>query len=415
MPRSWDIFRELKNRDTLSLVIILIVLCGLLCCLIYPRSPKDLTGSGIMVHVMLAAAPPGEPLQFAVKGPFKVFDGSRERNYSAPGSLFFGYRLGQGVVTRDAEGGLVLNDNPLHDREMLVVPRDQGDLKLGSRFYRGVFQIRPDDKGRLLLLNSVDLERYLAGVLFEEMPASFPEEALKAQIVAARSYALFRMKSGSPYLTDDTRSQMYGGASAESSRSISLVNDTLGEVLTYDGEILPAYYSSTCGGISARAVDEFLGPAPPPVNHNRPCGYCSDSPRYEWSVRFTLKELKDRLSLPEDLKSFEVGITNQDRGWRAKEISILDGRGGIIRKFPAREFRILLNRNRPLKTSLLSTLIDGISSRNGVVTFNGKGWGHGVGLCQYGARGLARQQKSYKEILEFYYPGAEIVPDYQGY
>jgi stage II sporulation protein D len=365
-----------------------------------------------MVRVLLASAPPGEALRFQVNGPFKVYAGAKLRPYDTPGSLYHGYRLSTAEVTAGKGRGLLLNEKPIPGKAMVVMPEAQGALEWGQTKYSGAFQIQSDATGSIRLFNTLELEQYLAGVLFEEMPASFSEEALKAQVVAARSYALHRQSGDDAYLTADTRSQVYKGLSAVNEKSLALVEATKGEVLTYEGEVLPGYYSSTCGGITAKADDVFGGSAPAPLNHNRPCGFCSDSRFYRWQAAFTGEELKKKLGLPLDLMDFEVGVTGYDAARRATEFCILDGRGNIVCRYTAQDFRSLINKARPLSRQLLSTRIDSIAKEKEKFVFHGGGWGHGVGLCQYGAQGLAKKGRNYRQILTYYYEGAKIAPHY---
>jgi stage II sporulation protein D len=411
---AWDWLKRFKRSDGLPLLIILAVLGGFIghYCFFSPEGDMQLAECGITVQVRLATTSPGESLDFSVDGPYKIFKGVEIRSPTDDGCIYYGYRLRQADVSLDEEQGLMLNGHPLFASEMVVIPEMPGSLRCGGTRYSGIFQFSAAPDGRISIINTLDLEHYLAGVLFKEMPHSFHDEALKAQLVAARSYARYRQSTGTRILTDDSRSQVYGGLSAETSRSVRLVKETFGEVLMFDGRILPAYYSSTCGGISASASEVFTGKAPPPVDHTHPCGYCTASPFYEWRAVFTLSEFRERFELPPGLERFEVGVTGFDSAKRATEISFVDARTPFIKRYPAETFRRVLNRDRPLKERLLSTRIDRITMKGDQIIILGKGFGHGVGLCQYGAEGLAREGKTYLEILDYYYKGAEIYSCY---
>jgi len=405
---------RLKERNKLPLTIIITVIScfALYCCLIHPRSRTDLGKSGINIRILLATALPGDALQIDVNGPYKVFEGPDPKPYSAPGNIFFGYRLGNGKATFQDGSGICINGKAVHTSEVLIVPEREGDLSNSGIRYSGAFEINVDESGSLRLINTLDIERYLAGVLFKEMPTSFSDEALKAQLVAARTYALYRISHGRRMLTDDVRSQVYGGLSAESARGIGLIQATHGEVLTFGGEVIPAFFSSTCGGITAGSSDVFEGEAPFPVNQSVVCGYCLDSRFYRWEAGFSTDEIRNSLGLPGDQALFEISVTGVNRSKRATEISILDGRGGIIIKYTASRFRSSLNRGRSLKNKMLSLMIEEIKKTSDGFVIHGRGWGHGVGLCQYGAQGLAESGKSYRAILEYYYKDASLVSDY---
>ena len=410
-------------------IILLVVSAGLLyCCLNAPLQEDDLPPSGFLVRVILKHAYPGESLEFGVAGPYKIFGKTPDSEKGAPGggafrdrdvptyttrgSLIYGYRLQQGKISYQQEGKFHVNGIATGVDRLTIVPQRDGDLSLGARQYRGIFELSLDEEGRLRLLNAVDLEHYLAGVLFEEMPASFPDEALKAQVIASRSYALHRILTAGGYLTDDTLSQVYGGCSRETAKGLALVRATRGRALYYEERVLEGLFSSTCGGFSSRARDAFSGRAPAPLEHSRICGFCGDSPVYTWTRTFTLADLADRLELPPEVERFSLAVTESNPSRRASEISVLDARGQVLKRYRAGAFRSRLNKDRPRDERLLSALIDEISQAPDGIVINGRGWGHGVGLCQYGARGLARRGRSCDQILAYYYPGASIVDDY---
>jgi stage II sporulation protein D len=414
--QSSDWLDQIKKSNKLPLAIILVVISGCIgyCCLTPSGGAASTDDGSLLASVILASAPAGETLQFAVESPYKIFEGDEARPFTSPSHIYSGLRLKRAQIYRHAQGGMVLNGRPIPSDKVVVVPEDNGALKVRDTSYSGTFTIEAKKNGELVLYNTLDLEDYLAGVIFQEMPASFHVEALKAQVVAARSYALQRMISGASYLTDDTRTQVYGGLSAVTSRSRALVEATRGEVVFFEDSILPAYYSSTCGGTTAKASDAFGGDSPAPVDRCLVCGYCSSSPYYKWRAVFSADEVKRRLEIPQNLRRFEIGITAWDSMRRAKEISVMDPKKGVLRKLSADAFRRILNEDKPLKKRILSTLIDRIAIKKGTVVFEGRGWGHGVGLCQYGAQGLARKGKSYRKILEYYYRDAKIVTEYGG-
>jgi stage II sporulation protein D len=414
--QSTEWLDQIQKSNKLPLVIILVVIGACICyhCLV-PSGGAAIAGDGILrASVVLASVPAGEALKFSVESPYKIFEGNEIRPFASPAHLYSGLRLKQALIHHHSGGGMVLNGKPIPSEKVVVVPEVNGALRLNDTSYSGIFTIETRSDGTLVLCNTLGLEEYLAGVIFQEMPSAFHEEALKAQVVAARSYALQRLLSGASYLTDDTRTQMYGGLSAVTSYSRELVDATRGEVLFFEDAILPAYFSSTCGGTTARASDAFGGESPAPVDRCLVCGYCSASPYYRWRTVFPMEEVRRNLEIPASQGRFEIGITAWDSMRRAREISVMDPRKGIIKKFNADQFRRKLNGNRPLKKRILSTLIDGITFKNGALVFEGRGWGHGVGLCQYGAQGMARKGKSYKKILEYYYRDAKIVSDYGG-
>ncbi|HHI79067.1 MAG TPA: SpoIID/LytB domain-containing protein [Planctomycetes bacterium] len=245
----------------------------------------------------------------------------------------------------------------------------------------------------------IDMELYLSGVLHEEMGAHFPLEALRAQAIAARSYALSciaRSGSRSFDLYGDDRSQVFHEVSEEP-RILEAIRLSLGQTLTYGGSTLRAYYHSTCGG---RTRDGYLRfrdvprDALPPVV----CDFCKASPLYRWTRKIPKKALQGAgIAVRGETPGFEV-LQRSPRGdWERLRIK---GGGRTSAPFSARLLRKL--------GSLPSLWIQSQTYRKGVFVLRGRGFGHGVGLCQWGARGQALLGRSAKEILSFYFPRAKL-------
>ena len=369
-----------------------------------PPPPLD---SGFPVKIRLSSGSPGEWPSFTVDSPYRVYRGNAFHGYNDPGFIAYGYRLGSGKARVLRDGRITINKSPLGRGTITIVPRDRGAIKINGTRYSGALLIEVQGQNDVVLYNLVDVEEYLAGVLFKEMPGSFHREALKAQTVAARTYALFMMEKGSGVLMADTRSQVYGGETAASNRSRQIVAETAGEVLTYEGEIIQAFFSSTCGGMTIRADDVYPNPSALPVNHNTPCGYCGESPFRSWAITVPASEIIDKFGLGGRCRNPEVGITKTDAARRALELSLQDDRGHVLRKVPADRFRSLINKGRPLSRKMLSTRIDEIVPGR-EIRIRGSGFGHGIGLCQYGSNGMAKRGYDYRQILAFYYRAAEI-------
>jgi len=415
--------KTIITRERLPLIIIMVVaiIFSCYCCLNIPDSEPIFDKSGATVRILLKKSAPGETIRFSINGPYKIFRGEGPKTYSDENPIIYGQQLKNAKASFNSKDGIKINKNATNLQCIEITVKNYGDLKFGKTKYRGVFQLKYDKEGRFCLFNMIGVEHYLAGVLLKEMPSSFHDDALKAQAVAARSYVLYRQKLGAKYITDDEFSQVYGGMSAETDRSRAIVKSTLGQVLTYtvknkndqiETKILPAFYSSTCGGITARASDAFSGFAPDPVNHTSPCEYCVSSPTYNWSASFTKEQIKKLLELPQDLSDFDMIITKFCSLRRALEISIRSS-GAIIKKIKAGHARVKLNEGRALKDKVLSTLIQNITKDKDSFTIEGRGWGHGVGLCQYGAQGLATNKRvSYDKILDIYFPNAKLSSEY---
>jgi stage II sporulation protein D len=191
-----------------------------------------------------------------------------------------------GVVTKLPAGALVLTPAlrvptaTIPVKGPLVVRSGKAPVSLDGVAYRGRFEVTAQN-GFLRVVNGVGLEDYVQGVVAGEMPRTWPLEALKAQAVAARSYALKNVLKGKPYdLYADARSQVYGGIAAEQPESTDAVRATAGRVVTYDGEIASTYYFSTSGGKTASALDVFGFAVPYLVS--RPDPWDKASPYHRW-------------------------------------------------------------------------------------------------------------------------------------
>jgi stage II sporulation protein D len=183
-------------------------------------------------------------------------------------------------------------------------------LTLGGRGYRGAFTILRKN-GALSVVNTLSLERYLRSVVRSEMPGQWAAQAYAAQAVAARSFALATLKPGSPFdLYDDNRSQMYGGIATESPATNDAVGATAGQVLTYDGQVITAYYDSNSGGRTAAVQDVFAGMHPVPYLVSVSDPYDSLSPNHRWRVALLAAGLSSRFGMTVD----DVRVTHGDSG-----------------------------------------------------------------------------------------------------
>jgi stage II sporulation protein D len=206
--------------------------------------------------------------------------------------------------------------NPDHDYsfasdEGAVVLRDAGGdkikacgaegkagstLRIGSHgIYRGSLVAR-EDGGKLMVINSLGAESYVKGVVANEVPSSWPTEALRAQAVAARSYGLATSRSGPFDHYDDTRSQVYGGKSSETAATNKAVTATEGEVVTYDGEIATTYFFSTSGGQTENSEYGFSGGNRIPYLKSVKDPYDDLSPVHKWTLTFSDEQMEDKLS-----------------------------------------------------------------------------------------------------------------------
>ena len=309
-----------------------------------------------------------------------------------------------------------------------VIATDPRDLvRVDGRTYRGVVELVRDTTG-LTVVNRVLLESYLAGVVSAEMGRRTQTEfeALKAQAVVSRTYALRNVRRRASLGFDlhaGVSDQVYGGSASETPEGREAVGLTRGQVLTFDGKPVDAFYYSTCGGRTADGVEAFRAASRPylrsfaDVDENgQP--YCRISPRYRWREEWSGDALRTTLrrTLPAAL-----GVGVQRAGdvrdiWVAQRTG--SGRVGRLGITLAGdhlmvEGRVVRQVLRPASGDLLrSAAFTLTASRSGReitrLVADGSGAGHGVGMCQWGAVGRSRVGQDYQRILAAYFPGAML-------
>lgn len=300
-------------------------------------------------------------------------------------------------------GGAIFNTDTIR-----IAPKRNGSLYINKRRYKGEAVIFLKEGGRLLIVNKLDIESYIKGVLYHEISHKWPINAIKAQAVAARTYAMYQIETSKTRDFDvnaDTSSQVYGGYYSEKRKTNRAVNFTSGQVLKFKGKVFPAYFHATCGGVT-ESSSELWDIDIAPLKGGRLCTFCVASPHYYWRTSFSLKELQNKLKekycLKGDLK--DIVVTKRNSNGRIRTLKVIDGSGESF-TISAKDFRGVVGPNL-----IRSTNFTIVFEKNNIV-FNGKGWGHGVGLCQWGAYGMSRAGYDYKDILSFYYPGAKIVKE----
>ncbi len=274
------------------------------------------------------------------------------------------------------------------------------------RRYRGRLDLVRGEDGTMIVVNRLPLEDYIRGVLYHEVSHRWPMQAIMAQAVAARSYALYRMETNAsrPYdVTNDVFSQVYGGRTSEHYRTNLAVERTRGEILIYRGKVLPAYYSAACGGMRADAR-ELWGHEDLPPLHGGPCRFCRRSPHFHWKKNLRLKDVQEKLNASGRHLGLirEIAVVERTASGRAARLKILtrDGKEVFV---SGKDFRRIIGPN-VIKSNLYR-----IEMKGYYMDVIGRGWGHGVGLCQWGAREMAARRYDYREILAYYYPGAVLT------
>ena len=284
-----------------------------------------------------------------------------------------------------------------------IEPANDRDLYVGDSRFRGDVSVFKTPAG-LSAVNRLDIEKYLYGVLHHEVAPWWPMEALKAQAVAARTYAFYQAQANKAALYDlksSTSSQVYGGSTTERYRTRKAVDRTAGQVLTYEGKVFPAYFHATCAGITAGA-QELWKINLPPIAGGVSCGYCRISPHFYWQARVPLSEIEADLAkygkpAGRVLRVEPVTLTPSGR---VGSLKITGTQGEAV--IAAKDFRVWVGGD------LIKSTDFKVDVKEDAAEFHGKGWGHGVGLCQWGTLGQALLGRSYKNILSFYYPASAL-------
>ena len=310
------------------------------------------------------------------------------------------------LTLRPLEGGLKLADLRLKS-ETRLVPHEGARIRVGANLYRGALILRLDPGQTLTIVEEASIEEYLEGVLPHEMDPNWPLEALKAQAVVARTFTYANMgkfrKDGFD-LTADTRSQVYKGLSAVNENVRAAVRQTRGEVLGWNGKLLRVYYHACCGGATTDAGAAWGGTEeiPRPLKGVRD-PWCAASPHMKWIAYFAWADLtaaiSERRMLNGPLKSLRIGA--RDAAGYVRTFLVRGGGESVVVK--AAELRGSLGAGE-----MKSVRIRSVNMLRKGVEFIGGGSGHGVGLCQWGARLQAEKGRNYDQILRFYFPGSEL-------
>ncbi len=272
---------------------------------------------------------------------------------------------------------------------------------VNGKGYRGSLEITLGERG-LLVVNELPLEEYLVGLINCEISSTWPLEAIKAQAVVARSYALHQKESrkGARYHLEATvMDQVYDGCAVEDERAALGVRSTAGEALTFNGGIALTFFHSNCGGHTEAA--EQVWSTKYPYLRGVPCRYCQDVPSASWETTIPLAKIESQLKgggvTIAGLRDVLPGARD-DSG----RLTVVTLKGEKELELPATSFRKALG-----YTVIRSTMFD-ISVMGDSLRFTGNGYGHGVGLCQWGARSRGADGFNYREILEYYYPGTTL-------
>ncbi len=361
------------------------------------------------------------------------------------------------TVSASSGSTVTINDSLVLETggsNLSVMPLE-GNIKIEGSEYRGGALFTNASDTALCVINILPLEEYLYGVIASEMPSSWNIEALKAQALCARGFVVSNFNKHSSYgfnVCATTNCQVYKGVSAETQSTINAVDQTKGQVVTYEGKIIESLFYSSSGGYTANAKNVW-GSSIPYLSGVEDPYESKDAPRHSWSATLTNEEIADALRqngtdigdlislsalTDETGRTYEltaVGTLGTHTMKRQGTYSPFYSKGVLSQKFTiapvttgSRTLYAISKSPKNLLSSytainslgIKSNLSGGFSiiSANGKdtytagtvtgYTFSGGGWGHGVGMSQYGAKGMADSGFTYDAILSHYYPGTEI-------
>jgi stage II sporulation protein D len=338
--------------------------------------------------------------------------GQQGLKLSAPGGLaLYDSQDGHALVAIGAAGrgrleasgeSLRMGDRALGTEA--EVRADTQGLKVAGRRYGGRVLLRASG-GQVLLINEISLQDYLKGVLPSEVPATWPLEALKAQALAARSYAVWRASetrksgNGSFDLDDSVSSQAYQGLEKQDPRTDQAVDATNGEILAFQGKIAECFFHSNSGGHTAGSDEAWGGKSSPAYLNGVMDIWSEDQKHYAWSATLELEQVETRLNKAGLFSGLleEVVPKEQTDSGRWELVRLIGSNGEKLIKATA--FRSALG------ADILRSTNFRVRRHGSSIIFDGLGWGHGVGLAQEGAKAMAEAGRGYRNILSFYYPG----------
>lgn len=461
-------FRRRKRVSSVFTVLFLLMFF-----LLYPIPAHSTTSADSFADLRVGISLIGNNLELSFESEYSLVSMDSDEPLPLAAGRYRLTNAGDGIEMYDLrEGNREFLQGPLSLQPSASSSENQF-LRLHNALYgqeyRGALEIIPEGSG-LIAVNVLDLESYLRGVLPGEMPPAWGSyggmEALKAQAVAARTYALYNRgahRHSKYHLCDQQHCQVYKGKDVESRHTDTAISETCGEILTFEGQIVEPFYHASNGGFTELGQNVWLASRPylastpdPYDDPDNPLGLPGFIRYSRWAVDIPLKSLGDLLAG----KGYHTGEVKQVKiissfpSGRVEEI-VMEGKSGrsvSLLKEKARtvlglESQLYTVRSEPeaqlwvasvdndlqkkesfpelagkwvinghniksrLSGNRFSVLGDGVQDYipYASLVFEGRGRGHGVGMSQYGAYNRSRAGQSYREILSFYYPGTDVV------
>ncbi|MFH0962787.1 MAG: SpoIID/LytB domain-containing protein [Planctomycetota bacterium] len=369
-----------------------------------PMVSTPYRGIPVMRVLVVENASPSDNVSFSVSGACTAFRYSD----SATISDFNGISPCRVSVSK---GSVYLGNMMLPASAVEIVPHPGSYCSVDGVQYDGNMSILTTSSGGFNIVNAVDLESYVKGVIVSEVSQDWPPAALQAQAIAARTYALWKMESGNNRdydLVSTVRDQAYSGRSRRQSVPDQAADDTLGSVLLWKGRLIPAYYHSSSGGYTENAYNVWHTFDIPPLA-GREVPYSAGSPHSSWKKVLTPAQIELALRA----KGMNVtGVKdvipdNYTRSGRPTHLRIVHSKGEL--RIGSNDFRLAVG---PGSSGLKSTKFR-VHKEGANFVFIGSGYGHGVGMDQYAVRNMALEGMSALDIVTFFYPEVEVLRAYR--
>lgn len=371
---------------SLTRIIILVIGYWLLVSYCYAQSEK---------YIRVAVIQDAASLNLKVPGHYEIIDSVSKR------VLTIGHNLKTTVTTNKFE--ILLGKITSDTSKLFIKTGESATAIINGRPFKGNIILIKKNNAGVLVVNLIDLEDYLKGILYHEASHYWPMEALKAQAIASRTYAVYQMQENKRKdydVTCDIYSQVYGGFASERYRTNEAVRATNSKILTYQNRVFPAYFHAACGGHTEDASILWNIDISPLKGVN--CNFCKDSPHFNWHYVLTLEEIYEKL-IDAGYKITPIKgifIDGKDTSGRITNLTIIGSKNNI--KISAKDFRNIIGPNIIRSANFNVNVVDHD------LVLEGFGWGHGVGLCQWGAYFMAKQGSTFEQILKYYYPESDV-------
>jgi len=416
-----------RGRHLLPLATMVVLAVGCMACALITRNcqpgpplltQQPVTRSGVpIVRVLLTREPVSVATISAGRWYLLVLDGRRISSSS---------RAMAKTELRLGRSGWIVKGREIGAGALVLSTKENSCVRYDKTSYRGQLHFIPTGDGTFNIVNYVDMESYLAGVLAKELYPSWLPATFGAQAIAARSFALYHRNTfGRTHdydVGDDQSSQVYGGIDGETDKSWNAVRATHGQILTVgtpgSEQSFMTQFSSTCGGIvnGARVIRDASDIEP--LRGGQVCRYCINSPQYRWEPATVTKTELYRALVGTYEEARKLGgvrtvrVKSQTSYGRMVWVEII-GTNGKPMTIRGEDLRLaLLRKGAKMHNTLYSMNCRIRDIGDSLEFYDGRGFGHGVGMCQWGAQGLAEEGASSEQILQFYYPGSRATRVY---